>query len=654
MQKILIANRGEIAVRVISTCRKMNIRSVAVFSDADRDALHVQLADEAVYIGPAPVEESYLNPSQLLRAASATGAEAIHPGYGFLSENADFARAVEVQGLCWIGPPPTAIETMGSKIRAREIALAHDVPVIPALILDSDKQQPDLDSISALGFPLLIKASAGGGGIGMREVHAADGLETAIREARAQAQRQFSDGSLLVERLVSAARHVEVQVLGDQHGNLVHLHDRDCSLQRRRQKVIEEAPAPGLSDQLRGKLHSAALRLAAAVDSCGAGTVEFLVQGDEFFLLEMNTRLQVEHGVTEAVFGLDLVQLQIETARGLPLRVVQQDLEPRGHAIEARIYAEDPTRQFAPASGVIAAFHPPQAKGLRVDSGIAAGSRLSHHYDGLLCKLIAWGADRTAATQALLGALQDCCIAGVPTNQRFLQALLQGPAWPDTALHTHLVEDQLADYLERSTVAENEVNLALLAATLWQFLQQPPDADQMAWPGGFEYQRETGWEIEGKNHAVAWRWCSRDDFHFTGTDNRVRLVQPGRELLRLEIDGVRRSFRFYPDADSVTVYETSIGSITLRRRRSTGHTDHSGDPATCTSSGPGVVLKVLVAPGDLVTRGDALLVIESMKMESTLNARCSGRISEINTAPGALVESGQLLATIEADTGGTP
>jgi acetyl/propionyl-CoA carboxylase alpha subunit len=650
MRKILVANRGEIAVRVIDTCRKMNIASVAVFSEADRGALHMDCADEAVCVGPPPVEDSYLDPARILRAARDTGAEGIHPGYGFLSENADFARAVQGQGLTWIGPSPTAMETMASKIRSREIAVDHGVPVVPALAFDAD-QQPDLQAVAALGFPLLIKASAGGGGIGMREVHEPEDLESALEEAGAQALRQFGDGSLLVERLVAGARHVEVQVVGDSSGNLLHLYDRDCSLQRRRQKLIEEAPAPGLPAELRNNLHSAALRLAAAVDYQGVGTVEFLVQGEDYYLLEMNTRLQVEHGVTEAVLGLDLVQMQIEIARGQALSLKQDEVIPRGHAIEARVYAEDPLRQFAPATGTVVAFHAPTAESIRIDTGIVGGEQVSHYYDGLLCKLIASGSNRVEAGRSLCRSLENTCIAGVTTNQRFLRALLQDSSWNEVAMHTTEVEERLPDYLAQSEIPEQDAQTALMAATVWQFLRSPPDADRAPWPGGFQYRRNSHWNLGARNHCLDWRWCSADSFHFTGSDDELRVLDYDAsrpDLLKLEIHGVQRTFHCHADDDALTVHEPALGNVALHYLEPGSQREQAEDPSSCISAGPGLVLKVLVEPGQLVSTGDDLLVIESMKMESTLSSRCAGRVGEIHARVGALVETGELLLSIEA------
>jgi acetyl-CoA/propionyl-CoA carboxylase biotin carboxyl carrier protein len=647
MRKILIANRGEIAVRVINTCKAMHIRSVAVYSTADRDALHVQLADEAVCLGAAPVEDSYLNSARIIEAAMESGAEAIHPGYGFLSENAEFARAVMASGLCWIGPPVSAMEAMASKIRSREIAISHNVPVMPALSLERSAQ-PELMSIAALGLPLLLKASAGGGGIGMREVHSADELENAIGETRAQAERQFGDGALLIERLVGNARHIEVQVLGDQQGKLLHLHDRDCSLQRRRQKVIEEAPAPGLSPALRESLHAAALRLAAAVDYQGVGTVEFLVEGENFYLLEMNTRLQVEHGVTEAVFGLDLVRLQIDIASGLPLQLSQEDLAPCGHAIEARIYAEDPLLQFTPATGTITGLHFPLETSLRVDQGLALNTRVGHHYDGLLCKVIAAGSDRSAASAALLSGLQDSCIAGVSTNLRFLRALLEGEAWRDAAVSTRHLEENLAHYQEQSIPTESAVECALIAATVWQFLRQPPEADRVPWPGAYCYQRESRWLHRNHTHCLQWRWESAGCFHFPNSDMHVRLdsTTTQTDSLILELNGLRRCFRFFQNTGSITVFEPAIGDLTLSPAHGPAKAGRGENPARCTSPGPGLVLKLLVNKGDQVAAGDPLVVLESMKMESTLSAGCSGVVDELCIEPGALVESGQLLIKI--------
>jgi geranyl-CoA carboxylase alpha subunit len=649
MLKILIANRGEIAVRIIDTCRRMHIRSVAVFSDEDRDAVHVLHADEAVHIGLAAVEESYLNIEHIIDAARRSGADGIHPGYGFLSENAGFARAVNAAGLIWIGPHADAMEAMASKIRAREIAQQQQVPVIPAYTLAADDEAPDLKAITAMGLPLLLKASAGGGGIGMREIHTVQDLAQTITQARLQAERQFGDGALIIERLLSNARHVEVQVLGDQHGNLLHLHERDCSLQRRRQKLIEEAPAPGLDLALRQQLRDAALRLAAAVKYYGVGTVEFLVQGDEFFLLEMNTRLQVEHGVTEEICGLDLVQLQIEVAMGKSLPMRQEQVNCDGHAIEARIYAEDPAMHFAPSVGEVSAFESYIGDAVRLDSGVAAGSRVSLHYDGLLCKLIAHGENRQDATRALVSALQQLCIAGVTTNVRLLIALLQSQDWCEETLHIATVEQQLTQHLSAASIPDADLSTLSMAATVWQFLSNPPAADAVPWPGGFQLHRNTRWGHTGQELSIDWRWTAAAAFEFEAGAVNLQILAYDAEApgLALEIDGIRRQFYFHALPDGVCVWESRLGSVSFTLQSAANTQQNQKDAGDCISAGPGQVLQVLVGPGQSVSRGDPLVVLESMKMESTLTAGCDGTVGSVAIVTGDLVNTDQLLITIE-------
>jgi geranyl-CoA carboxylase alpha subunit len=656
MLKILIANRGEIAVRIIDTCRRMHIRSVAVFSDEDRDAVHVLHADEAVHIGPAAVEESYLNVERILDAARRSGADGIHPGYGFLSENAAFARAVNAAGLVWIGPHADAMEAMASKIRAREIAQQQQVPVIPAYTLAADDEAPDLNAITAMGLPLLLKASAGGGGIGMREIHDLQDLAQTISQARMQAERQFGDGAMIIERLLTNARHVEVQVLGDQHGNLLHLHERDCSLQRRRQKLIEEAPAPGLDPTLRQQLRGAALRLAAAVKYYGVGTVEFLVTGEEFFLLEMNTRLQVEHGVTEETIGLDLVQLQIEIAMGKSLPMTQAQISCEGHAIEARIYAEDPAMHFAPSVGEVSVFESYIGDAVRLDSGVAAGSRVSLHYDGLLCKLIAHGDDRQDATRALVNALKQLCIAGVTTNVRLLLALLQSQDWREETLHVATVEQHLPQHLRDASIPDADLKTLSMAATIWQFLSNPPAADVVPWPGGFRLHRNTRWGHAGQELNMDWRWAATAAFEFAPGAVSLQILaydaeEPG---LALEIDGIRRQFYFHALPDGVCVWESQLGTASFTLQAAANTQKSQKDAGHCISAGPGQVLQVLVEPGQSVSKGEPLVVLESMKMESTLTADCDGTVGSIAIAAGDLVKTDQLLVTIEQEPEVTP
>ena len=443
---LLIANRGEIAVRVIRACRALGIRSVAVYSEVDRTSPHVALADLAVPIGPAAPSESYLNVERILAAARETGAEAIHPGYGFLAENAAFARAVAAAGIRFVGPSPEAMEAMGDKLGARRTMSRLGIPIVPGSDPDAD---PDtLPSVGrAIGFPLLVKAAGGGGGRGMRRVDEASQLGDALAAASREAQAAFGDPRVYVERVVERARHIEVQVLADRHGNALHVFERECSLQRRFQKVIEEAPAPNLPETVRRGLLEAAVRAAAEVRYEGAGSVEFLVEGDRYYFLEMNTRLQVEHPVTELVCGVDLVQLQIRIAAGEPLPFRQEQIEVRGHAIEARICAEDPARGFVPSPGRIAAFVEPGGPGIRCDAGVVAGGVVPSEYDALIAKVIAHGASRDEALASLRGALRELVVLGVTTNTEFLATLASDPAVVAGTLDTQLITRAYADWL---------------------------------------------------------------------------------------------------------------------------------------------------------------------------------------------------------------
>jgi acetyl-CoA carboxylase biotin carboxylase subunit len=440
LRKVLIANRGEIAVRLAKACRALGIRSAAVYSEADRDALHVRSADEAHPCGPAPARESYLRGEKLVEIARACGADAVHPGYGFLSENADFAERCAAAGLVFVGPPAGVIRRMGDKVLARQTMTAAGVAVVPGA---TERLADDALEAAArrIGLPLLVKASGGGGGRGMRAVHSAAELAAAVARARSEAGASFGDGGVYVEKLIEGARHVEVQILADAHGSAVHLFERDCSAQRRHQKLFEEAPAPGLAPELRARLGAAAVAAARAVGYASAGTVEFLLApSGEFFFLEMNTRIQVEHPVTEAVTGVDLVEWMLRVAAGEKLGLRQEDLALTGHAVEARLYAEDPARGFLPSPGRVSVFRAPSGPGLRVDAGVAAGGEVSVHYDALLAKLVAWGETREAALALLDGALREFAVAGVRTSIPFHRWLLRQPAFRAGGIDVGFVE----------------------------------------------------------------------------------------------------------------------------------------------------------------------------------------------------------------------
>jgi acetyl-CoA carboxylase biotin carboxylase subunit len=475
-KKILIANRGEIAVRVIRACREMNIASVAVYSDSDQEALHVRLADQAVPIGPPAPQQSYLAIEKLLSAALQTGVDAVHPGYGFLSENADFAQAVQEAGLSFIGPAPQTIRAMGSKAEARRRMQEAGVQVIPGYQgIDSD--QALLAAAHEIGWPVLVKAAAGGGGKGMRVVWEADKFAEAIAGARREALHAFGNGQLILERYIAGAHHIEFQVLGDQHGNLVHLFERECSIQRRHQKIIEETPSTLLDGALREQMGQAALTAARAVGYQNAGTIEFILDPAKhsFYFLEMNTRLQVEHPITELVTGIDLVQWQIRIAAGERLTFEQQDLRQRGHAIECRLYAEDPANQFLPASGLLLRFIEPKGPGVRVDSGFTSGAEISIHYDPLIAKIIASAENRAGAIQKMQATLHETVLLGIPSNWQFLQDVLAHPDFQSGHAFTTWIEENFDGWLPSQCQTPDEV---LLAAALahYQQLAQPPDA----------------------------------------------------------------------------------------------------------------------------------------------------------------------------------
>ncbi|MEM8561110.1 MAG: biotin carboxylase N-terminal domain-containing protein [Pseudomonadota bacterium] len=647
MEKILIANRGEIALRVGATCRRLGIGTVAVYSEADRDAPHVRAADEAFCIGPASAEHSYLNIESILDAASKSGAHAVHPGYGFLSENSEFAAAVEARNLIWIGPTRAAMESMASKISARSIAMKHDVPVIPAYTLRVEDQIDSDAILNTIGLPMLVKSSAGGGGMGMRELHSAEDLSRNLEEAREQAQRLFGSADLLIERLLSDARHIEIQVVGDQQGNLIHLFERDCSSQRRRQKLLEETPAPGLPDAIRSKIQDAAVRLARAVDYQSVGTVEFLLSGDEFFLLEMNTRLQVEHTVTEAVTGLDLVELQIAIASGKPLALQQQDVHCRGHAIQARVYAEQPARGFLPATGTIESFAMIEQPQVRLDAGVDRGTQIGHHYDGLLCKIIVHEGDRSTATKSMIHALSGLQLSGVETNQAFLQAVMASREW-QRGIQIETIERELEYFIAASQPSSPDIETVLMVATIVRFASHPPAADAAPWPGGYQFERLSSWVFYGRKYSVPWTWVSASYFEFRDFERQVQLLEldlAGGQLV-VQVGEEKMCFGVTESGDALWLWHTRLGNCALKAANTDFANDTSDSDGQCKSHGPGQVLRTLVQAGQTVERGEPLIVIESMKMESTLIASASGKVSAVEVGEGDLIESGQILLRI--------
>ena len=631
---VLVANRGEIAARVIRTLHRMGVESVAVYSDPDADGPWVASADRSVRLGPAPAHASYLSIERVIAAAVDSGAQAVHPGYGFLSENPAFARACAEAGLAFIGPPATVIERMGDKIAAKQTAIAAGVPVVPGCH-DADMDDHALaEAALRVGFPVLIKPAAGGGGKGMRIVRSESDIEAAVASARRESRSSFGDDTLFIERLVTRPRHIEVQVLGDTHGAVVHLGERECSLQRRHQKVIEEAPSPLLDDETRMSLCASAVRLAESVGYVGAGTVEYVVPGDDpgaFAFLEMNTRLQVEHPVTEEVTGIDLVEWQVRIAAGEPLGFTQSDIRTVGHAVEARVYAEDPDRDFLPTGGLIAAWR--TADGVRTDAGIAQGVTIGSDYDPLLAKVIAWAPDRPTALAGLASALADTVALGVVTNIDYLRDLLVDDRVVAGDLDTGLIEA-----FERPTRDSGEALLLAALATL------PPASDD-PWCAG-----------------DAWRLGGIAPMHLWLDDMPVSLVVAGDGAI-VEVDGRQHSLRRELPVDAIAavlpdgiwLHSPTLGHRRVRceRRidrslRSTSVRQASG-AWVARSPMPGLVISVEVAAGDSVAAGDVLVVVEAMKMEHALRSPTAGRVSSVAVATGDRVRLDDSLVHVELE-----
>ncbi|MCZ2824444.1 MULTISPECIES: acetyl-CoA carboxylase biotin carboxylase subunit [unclassified Modestobacter] len=653
-ETVLVANRGEIAVRVIRTLRAMGIRSVAVHSEADAGALHTRLADIAVPIGPAPATLSYLSIDRVLDAARRTGAQAVHPGYGFLSENVEFARACEKAGIVFIGPPVAAIEAMGDKIRAKQTVAAAGVPVVPG------RTEPGMDDAAVaraaveVGFPVLLKPSAGGGGKGMRVVREPADLAEQIAGARREARSSFGDDTLLVERYLGHSRHIEVQVFGDTHGTVVHLGERECSLQRRHQKVIEEAPSPLLSEAQREAMGAAAVEAARAVGYTGAGTVEFIVDADspqDFFFLEMNTRLQVEHPVTECVTGLDLVELQLRVAAGERLPIGQDDVRLTGHAIEARVYAEDPARGFLPQAGEVVGLVEPAGAGIRVDSSLRVGGVIGTDYDPMLAKVIAWGPDRETARARLVTALGDTAVLGVATNTGFLRDLLTDPDVVAGRLDTGLIErrgDALTGARPTPPHVHAAAALALLAEAEPRGAVVDPWADTSGWRLG-----EPAWTVRRLQapgaDPVTVRVCGRT------TAAQVRVGDGEPMAARVARDGDQLSVTL----DDVTTRYTVVhagGTVWLagdghtvglreHERLATAGTTAGSDGAVSAPM-PGTVTVVQVSLGDQVEAGTPLLVVEAMKMEHVLTAPLAGTVTELPVTAGQSVRLDERVAVV--------
>jgi 3-methylcrotonyl-CoA carboxylase alpha subunit len=658
--KILIANRGEIACRVIRTARRLGIATVAVYSKADRAALHIELADEAWPVGPPPARESYLNIDAILDAARGSGAEAVHPGYGFLSENADFVDACETAGLAFIGPPASAMRAMGSKAASKDLMLQCGVPIVPGYHGEDQTPARLIDEAEHIGFPVLIKASAGGGGRGMRVVGNAAELASALAAAKREAAGAFGDDRMLIEKYLPRPRHIEIQIFADKYGNALHLFERDCSIQRRYQKVVEEAPAPGLDPERRRAMGTAAVTAARAVGYVGAGTVEFIADADSFYFIEMNTRLQVEHPVTEAVTGLDLVEWQIRIAAGEALPLGQQELALRGHAFEARLYAEDPGRGFLPQTGMLRGLLFPPDDIARVDSGVRQGDVVTAFYDPMIAKIVTWGEDRPTALNRLRRALAETAVLGVSTNLGFLARIAAHPKFAAAAVDTGFIARHRDVLLSDPPAAPG---MALAAAALARLVRLNAATQAAAAVSGdpnSPWASIGGWRLNEEPYLEL-------NFH-DGPEERTVIAKAGVRswLLQIGEKMVRGSAECRPDGALSIILEGVHGRVTAlasgpevmvllagehwRLVEIDPLATHEGeDPAAgrLTAPMPGRVTQLMVGVGDNVRRGEPLMIIEAMKMEHTVAAPADGTVAAVRFFVGDLVEEGAELISLD-------
>ncbi|UGX98287.1 acetyl/propionyl/methylcrotonyl-CoA carboxylase subunit alpha [Bradyrhizobium barranii subsp. barranii] len=651
---LLIANRGEIACRVIRTARAMGLRTVAVYSEADRDAMHVALADEAVLLGPARARDSYLSVERLIEAARKTGAEAVHPGYGFLSENAEFARACLEVGLVFVGPTAAMMTAMGSKSGSKELMEKAGVPLVPGYHGEAQDEATLSKAADNIGFPILVKASAGGGGRGMRIVRSADELGPAIVSAKREAKAAFGDDRMLIEKYVDNPRHIEVQIIGDSHGNLLSLFERECTLQRRHQKVIEEAPSPTLNPAQRETVCAAARKAAGAVNYVGAGTIEFVSDGKDVFFIEMNTRLQVEHPVTELITGIDLVEWQLRVAFGEALPLKQDEIRLNGHAVEARVYAENPTKNFMPSVGRISTWRlPAETGGLRIDAGYREGDTVSPYYDALLAKMIAWAPTRDVAIERLNRGLQDSDVRGIVTNIPFLSALMTHPKVRTNAIDTGFIERELAG-LTQASPAPGELELcAAVAAVVNDERQAAQDEALSPWqtfgwmPVG-RRQRNFAFRVgHGPEQEITLNYGSGPSTLVTGERELAFTIAPRDGGFDLTLDGVKSQVAAVIDGHELYL-RTRNGRFDLHWVDPFGgeSEEHVGEDKIAAPL-PGTVVAVLAEEGAKLDKGAPILTLEVMKMEQTLRAPYAGVLKSIKCKVGDIVQEGVELAVVE-------
>ena len=645
-EKILIANRGEIACRVIATAQSLGYRTVAVYSEPDAGARHVQLAEEAVCVGPALASASYLNVDALLDACRKTGADAVHPGYGFLSENAGFSRACKDAGITFIGPDEDAIHLMGSKRLSKLAMIEAGVPCIPGYEGEDQSDATLLKEAERIGLPLMIKASAGGGGRGMRVVSDASEIPAQLKSARQEAKSAFGSDELILERAVMQPRHVEIQVFGDRHGNVIHLGERDCSVQRRHQKVVEEAPSPAVDEALRQQMGEAAVNAAKACNYVGAGTVEFLLapEGD-FFFLEMNTRLQVEHPVTELVTGLDLVAWQIKVARGEPLPLTQEQVRLTGHAMEVRLYAEDPAQNYMPQTGPVLRWQPASGDGVRIDHGLVEGYEVGSHYDPMLAKIIAVGDSREDARRRLIRAVEDTVLMGVRDNRPFLAAILRHPVFACGEATTAFIGEDFAD--DASMAGEAPSSQLWALAALLRCEAETPSADLRGWHSSTLGAQPVQLRCGDHEQTVYIRYQDNHaELIVSENSHRIATLAPGLAT----IDGVQQRYRMCQDGkQSWLQWQGHSVCFEDATHSAAGTSDQAGS-GQIRAPMDGAVIEVCAKAGDAVKRGQVLVIMEAMKMEHSLKADCDGTVESADLAVGSQVKRQQLLVSIKPDS----
>ncbi|MFK8048101.1 MAG: acetyl-CoA carboxylase biotin carboxylase subunit [Halioglobus sp.] len=658
---ILIANRGEIACRIIRTAKALGYRTVAVYSEADTAAPHVQMADEAVCIGPGPVNESYLVAENILQAAAVSGAQAVHPGYGFMSENASFAQACEDAGLVFIGPTAESIHLMGNKAEAKRRMIDAGVPCVPGYEGEDQSDATLVAQAQNIALPLMVKAAAGGGGRGMRLVHDEKDLADAIKLARAEAESSFGSGELILEKAIVRPRHVEVQVFADTQGNTVHMGERDCSVQRRHQKVIEEAPCPIMTDELRARMGEAAVQAAKNIQYRGAGTVEFLLdESGEFYFLEMNTRLQVEHPVTEIITGLDLVELQIQVAQGEQLGLSQEDISLSGHAIEVRLYTEDPAQDFLPMSGPVDLWEPASGVGVRIDGGICTGQDISPFYDPMVAKVIAGGPTREIARLRLLEALRETLLFGTKNNKDFLIACLDKQVFIDGLATTAFIQeefvegeisDSIPSFSDSAVAAVLEINMEYLKSKERSVIVA---SNLKNWSSASALLTPKRYNFDEVSYSLSITPMGGEQYRVIGNDESVvvEIVSLEGNTAHVAIDGSQQIARFHT-TETGLLYLSIEGRTACFRDlvRLEGSADTAGGDGSVTAPMHGILLEVLVSPGDTVAAGQTLAVLEAMKMHYQVTAEIDGKILEVTAQAGKQVAADDLLIQIEVDAG---